>query len=506
MGDAVRDGDVHVGRSRRRRSMQRIRRRNRARTAMPVEVVAATRDYHELTSGRSPSLRDRRARSRAAAWAACSRRAIGGSAARSRSRSCCRRTATRRARFEREARITARLQHPSIVHVYEAGVWPGGEPFYAMKLVRGPLARRGDRRDDDARRAARAAAARDRGRRRARVRAQRGVIHRDLKPANVLVGEFGETVVIDWGLAKDLGAASDPKESLQLRLRATAEETVSGSVIGTPAYMPPEQARGEAVDERADVYALGAMLYHVLAGAPPYIGAIGRRGARAGEGAGRRCRCSEREPGAPPELRRDRRQGDGARSAMIATSRPRELAEDLQRFQTGQLVGAHRYTLARSSSRRWLRRHRVAVVDRGRRARRADRDRRVFSVRRIVDEKRTREPSARRACAAHRSCSRSAAAPSCSPGHAGAALAYLVGAAEDGATDGARGFLIADAMRPFQAERVRDRATAATSRVAVSPDGRHRRRRRRARSWSCRAPTAAPPCSSSPGVARPRVR
>ena len=101
------------------------------------------------------------------------------------------------------------------------------------------------------------------------------VIHRDLKPANVLVGEFGETVVIDWGLAKDLGAPGDPKESLQLRLRATAEETVSGSVVGTPAYMPPEQARGEAVDERADVYALGALLYHVLAG----VRAVRRRDA-----------------------------------------------------------------------------------------------------------------------------------------------------------------------------------------------------------------------------------
>src|SRR6185295_8555117 len=93
------------------------------------------------------------------------------------------------------------------------------------------------------------------------------VIHRDLKPANVLVGAFGETVVIDWGLAKDLNDASDIIDPVAPESEG---ETIAGSIIGTPAYMPPEQARGDAVDERADVYALGAMLYHVLIGVPPY--------------------------------------------------------------------------------------------------------------------------------------------------------------------------------------------------------------------------------------------
>src|SRR5262245_25193950 len=100
------------------------------------------------------------------------------------------------------------------------------------------------------------------------------VVHRDLKPQNVLVGEFGETVVIDWGLAKELGAAGeeDRAGTGTGTGTGTGSETVAGSVLGTPAYMAPEQALGGGVDERADVYALGAMLYHVLVGKPPHDG------------------------------------------------------------------------------------------------------------------------------------------------------------------------------------------------------------------------------------------
>ncbi|HSS01402.1 MAG TPA: serine/threonine-protein kinase, partial [Kofleriaceae bacterium] len=168
------------------------------------------------------------------------------------------------ARFLREALITARLEHPGIVPVHEAGRWPDGTPFYAMKLVAGrPL------RDLIAERptvdqrvgllhhviAVADAIAYAHG---------RNIIHRDLKPANVIVGDFGETIVIDWGLAKDLSATEDTfDEGGPFREVHDRELTRAGAVLGTPAYMAPEQERGERVDQRADVFAIGAMLWEL---------------------------------------------------------------------------------------------------------------------------------------------------------------------------------------------------------------------------------------------------
>jgi hypothetical protein len=164
-------------------------------------------------------------------------------------------------RFAREAMITARLEHPGIVPLYEAGKWPDGTPFYAMKLVAGRslrelLAERTEVADRIALLhhviAVADAMAYAHG---------RNIIHRDLKPANVIVGDFGETVVIDWGLAKDLGE----REQLARGDGAPLADDLTslGSVIGTPAYMPPEQERGERVDQRADVFAIGAMLWEL---------------------------------------------------------------------------------------------------------------------------------------------------------------------------------------------------------------------------------------------------
>ncbi len=165
-------------------------------------------------------------------------------------------------RFLREALITARLEHPGIVPVYEAGRWPDGTPFYAMKLVSGRPLRDliAERTTVDERLgllhhviavADAIAYAHD-----------HNIIHRDLKPANVIVGEFGETIVIDWGLAKDLTATETSATGGGGPLRTTRDEdlTSAGSVLGTPAYMAPEQERGEHVDQRADVFAIGAML------------------------------------------------------------------------------------------------------------------------------------------------------------------------------------------------------------------------------------------------------
>jgi len=167
-------------------------------------------------------------------------------------------------RFVREAMITARLEHPGIVPVHEAGRWPDGTPFYAMKLVSGrPLrALIAERKTVDERIellhhviAVADAIAYAHG---------RNIIHRDLKPANVIVGDFGETVVIDWGLAKDLSETAELASSGGGSSGVLDDQLTSvGSVLGTPAYMAPEQERGEAVDQRADVFAIGAMLWEL---------------------------------------------------------------------------------------------------------------------------------------------------------------------------------------------------------------------------------------------------
>jgi tetratricopeptide (TPR) repeat protein len=265
-------------------------------------------------------------------------------------------TSELRMRFEREARITAHLQHPAIVNVHEAGTWANGQPFYAMKLVEG-------RALSDAIRDTRTFA--ERMALLSNVSAMvdalayahhQRVIHRDLKPANVLVGAFGETVVIDWGLAKELGAASDDIPSAASNA-TSADRTVAGSVMGTPAYMPPEQARGEPVGTRADVYSLGAIIYTLFAGAAPYEGPTAT--VLENVQAGPPVPLEHRAPDVPRDLlaivekAMAREPTDRYRDAS-------ELALDLKRFQTGQLVGAHAYSLGQLL-RRWVRRHRTAI-------------------------------------------------------------------------------------------------------------------------------------------------
>ncbi len=258
------------------------------------------------------------------------------------------------ARFEREALITARLQHPGIVPVYDSGYWDSGEPYYAMKMVEGQslldAIERAPKLDD---RLALLPHMIDVADAVAYAHGQ-GVIHRDLKPANVIVGAYGETVVVDWGVAKDL--ASDDAAPLGPYVDPGHGMTVAGAVLGTPNYMPPEQARGDAVDERADVYALGAMLYHLLAGDAPYADeAPGRVVDRVANGS-----PASLPSAVPPEL-----------AAIVATAMARTpdaryrnasiVAEDLRRFQTGQLVRAHVYS-RRQLVWRWLRRYRAIVA------------------------------------------------------------------------------------------------------------------------------------------------
>ncbi|MDC0671164.1 protein kinase [Nannocystis sp. ncelm1] len=261
-------------------------------------------------------------------------------------------------RFVREVLLTARLQHPGVVPVYAAGRWPTGEPFFAMKLVSG-------RSFDKVLAEARTLAARLAllphvlaiAETVAYAHSQR-IIHRDLKPHNVLVGAFGETVVIDWGLAKELDVAELASVEPINSAAPGKDLTFVGAVVGTPGYMSPEQAEGAEVDTGTDVYALGAILYHVLSGHLPYDAgnAMEMIYKTAFESP---VPLGSREPDAPEELvaivdkamARDRRRRYPS---------AKEFADDLRRFQTGQIVGAHRYT-AWERVRRFVRRHRAVL-------------------------------------------------------------------------------------------------------------------------------------------------
>ena len=264
-------------------------------------------------------------------------------------------------RFEREMMITGRLQHPAIIGVLEAGRWPSGNPFYTMKHIDGrPLDAVIESQKTFADRLAllpRIIAVVDAL---AYAHAQR-VIHRDLKPANVLVGSYGETIVIDWGLAKDLNRASMPTDETSSDSQDGNEQlTILGRAMGTPAYMPPEQARGAEVNERADVYSLGALLYHLLSGQMPYTGEKSAQAilARVRKEAPRPL--EELSPDVPIDLL-SIVQKAMERDASARYSSAQELATDLRRFESGQRVGVHEYSV-RTIIRRWVARHRTAVV------------------------------------------------------------------------------------------------------------------------------------------------
>jgi serine/threonine-protein kinase len=193
-------------------------------------------------------------------------------------------------RFIEEAQVGGQLQHPGIVPVHDLGRLADGRPYFAMKLVKGrTLAELLDDRSNPST---------ERGRylryflqvcQTVAYAHSHGVIHRDLKPGNVMVGDFGEVLVMDWGLAKVLQASRDqqrpeaqrsqpqrpegPTEIRTSRFGATGSETLAGSILGTPAFMPPEQAGGEIekLDARTDVFGLGAILCVILTGHPPYV-------------------------------------------------------------------------------------------------------------------------------------------------------------------------------------------------------------------------------------------
>jgi eukaryotic-like serine/threonine-protein kinase len=202
-------------------------------------------------------------------------------------------------RFVEEAQIGGQLQHPGIVPVYELGLQAGGQPYFAMKLVKGETLgeRLAGRSDTSVDRRTLLAVFRDVCRTMAYAHAH-GVIHRDLKPANVMIGGFGEVQVVDWGFAKVLARREqreqdgdhheDQKRGAErvetmistVRSADDSSASVAGSVMGTPAYMSPEQALGQVdeLDARSDVFGLGAILCEILTGSPPYTGDVARVG------------------------------------------------------------------------------------------------------------------------------------------------------------------------------------------------------------------------------------
>ncbi|MDB4962493.1 MAG: Serine/threonine protein kinase PrkC, regulator of stationary phase [Myxococcales bacterium] len=253
------------------------------------------------------------------------------------------------ARFMREARIQGRLEHPAIVPVHELGRDADGRPYFAMKKLAGTtladILKLGDGRD-----------AKYPRQRLLRALADvclavelahtRGFVHRDLKPDNIMLGDFGETYVLDWGVAK-VNGEDDTTDASSVDEGASTLVTAAGALVGTPGYMAPEQVHGvRDIDGRADVYALGSVLFEILAG--ERLHATGKSAAMSTTVAGIPSRPSLRRPDAeiPPEL--DELTAAALhvdREARIATARA--LGERIQKYLDGDRDLALRRSLAK---------------------------------------------------------------------------------------------------------------------------------------------------------------
>ncbi|HWB12658.1 MAG TPA: protein kinase [Pirellulales bacterium] len=295
-------------------------------------------------------------------------------------------------RFIREAEITAKLDHPGVVPIHDLGVDDHGRLFFTMKLVQGrsltsvfELAR--GRREKWT--PTRVVAAIHRVCETVAFAHSRGVIHRDLKPDNIMIGAFGETYVMDWGIAKTAVTPDTSEEPVDIRenpakeSRAThdvapdctppsagssASETQPGSVLGTAWYMPPEQAAGQIdeLDERSDIYSVGAILYELLTGQRPY-GSLGRsvtsREVVESVLAGPPAAIASLNPRVPSELAAICAKAM-ARRKVDRYQNMRDMAEDLQAYLENRVVRAYQ-TGSWAELKKWVRRNRGFAIGAG---------------------------------------------------------------------------------------------------------------------------------------------
>jgi tetratricopeptide (TPR) repeat protein len=275
-----------------------------------------------------------------------------------------------RDRFVREAEITGGLEHPGIVPVYGLGRYSDGRPYYAMRFVRGETLQ-----DAVHRLHAGQAGYSLRGLLTRFIAVcnavayahSRGVIHRDIKPSNVMLGPYGETLVVDWGLAKPIGRESDSQTAVasgEVTLRplsGSGSHTLAGAALGTPAFMSPEQARGEVANltPATDVYSLGATLYMVLTDRAPVEGAeVIEMLEKVWSGdwpPPRKVKAN-----VPPPLEAICLKAMSLRTAERYRT-PLDLAADLERWLADEPITAYRERL-RSRAGRWVRRHRPLVA------------------------------------------------------------------------------------------------------------------------------------------------
>jgi eukaryotic-like serine/threonine-protein kinase len=280
-----------------------------------------------------------------------------------------------RQRFLLEAEVTGCLEHPGIVPVYSLGTQPDGRPYYAMRFIRGDSLKEAIEQFH-----ADEGLEKESGQRSLELRNllkrftdvcnaieyahSRGVLHRDIKPGNIIVGKHGETLVVDWGLAKAQGRIEPGLDSGERTLvpssASGSASTLPGSALGTPAYMSPEQAEGdlERLGPRSDVYSLGATLYCLLVGKPPFEGDLAEviRGVQKGVFPPPR----QVDPSIDQALEAVCLKAMALKPADRYAS-PRALADDVERCMADEPVTAWREPLARRA-RRWARQRRTGVT------------------------------------------------------------------------------------------------------------------------------------------------